>query len=48
MEQCRREGLQFILACREGTAAFMADAYGQMTGLPGVCVSTLGPDRPAS
>jgi acetolactate synthase I/II/III large subunit len=43
MEQCRREGLQFILACREGTAAFMADAYGQMTGLPGVCVSTLGP-----
>ncbi len=43
MEQCRREGLEFILACREGTAAFMADAYGQMTGLPGVCVSTLGP-----
>src|SRR5882724_1061156 len=43
MEQCRREGLQFILACREGTAAFMADAYGQMTGVPGVCVSTLGP-----
>jgi acetolactate synthase-1/2/3 large subunit len=43
MEQCRREGLEFILACREGTAALMADAYGQMTGLPGVCVSTLGP-----
>lgn len=43
MEQCRRAGLEFILACREGTAAFMADAYGQMTGLPGVCVSTLGP-----
>ena len=43
MEQCRREGLKFILACREGTAAFMADAYGQLTGLPGVCVSTLGP-----
>jgi acetolactate synthase-1/2/3 large subunit len=43
MEQCRREGLQFVLACREGTAAFMADAYGQLSGLPGVCVSTLGP-----
>jgi acetolactate synthase-1/2/3 large subunit len=43
MEQCRREGLQFILACREGTAAFMADAYGQLTGLPGICISTLGP-----
>lgn len=43
MEQCRREGLEFVLACREGTAAFMADAFGQLTGLPGVCVSTLGP-----
>jgi acetolactate synthase I/II/III large subunit len=43
MEHCRREGLQFILASREGTAAFMADAYGQLTGLPGVCISTLGP-----
>lgn len=43
MEQCRREGLEFILTRREGTAAFMADAFGQLTGLPGVCVSTLGP-----
>ena len=43
MEQCRREGLEFVLTCREGTAALMADAFGQMTGLPGVCVSTLGP-----
>ena len=43
MEQCRREGLEFILACREGTGAFMADAFGQLTGMPGVCVSTLGP-----
>jgi acetolactate synthase-1/2/3 large subunit len=43
MEQCRREGLEFVLTCREGTAAFMADAYGQLTGLPGVCLSTLGP-----
>jgi acetolactate synthase-1/2/3 large subunit len=43
LEQCRREGLEFILACREGTAAHMADAFGQITGLPGVCISTLGP-----
>lgn len=43
MEQCRREGLEFILTRREGTAAFMADAFGQLTGLPGVCISTLGP-----
>jgi acetolactate synthase-1/2/3 large subunit len=43
MEQCRRAGLQFVLTRREGTAAFMADAFGQLTGLPGVCISTLGP-----
>jgi acetolactate synthase-1/2/3 large subunit len=43
MEHARREGLEFVLARREGTAAFMAEAYGQLTGRPGVCVSTLGP-----
>lgn len=43
MEAARQEGMEFVLARREGTAAFMADAYGQLTGLPGVCMSTLGP-----
>jgi acetolactate synthase-1/2/3 large subunit len=43
MEAARLEGIDFVLARREGTAAFMADAYGQLTGLPGVCMSTLGP-----
>jgi acetolactate synthase-1/2/3 large subunit len=43
MEQCRRVGLEFVLTRREGTAAFMADAFGQLSGLPGVCFSTLGP-----
>jgi len=43
MEAARREGLEFILARREGTAALMADAAGQLTGIPGVCMSTLGP-----
>ena len=43
MEQARRLGIEFILARREGTAALMAETYGQVTGLPGVCVSTLGP-----
>src|SRR5882757_450049 len=43
MEHARREGLDFVLARREGTAAFMAEAYGQLTGRPGVCVATLGP-----
>ncbi|MBI3709634.1 MAG: thiamine pyrophosphate-binding protein [Proteobacteria bacterium] len=43
MEAMRREGLDFVLARREGTAGFMAEAYGQITGRPGVCLSTLGP-----
>ena len=43
IEHARREGVEFVLTRREGTAAFMADAYGQLTGLPGVCLSTLGP-----
>ncbi len=43
MEAARKEDIAFVLARREGTAAFMADAYGQLTGLPGVCMSTLGP-----
>ena len=43
MEAARREGLEFVLARREGTAALMADAAGQLTGIPGVCMATLGP-----
>src|SRR3546814_16128125 len=43
MERARRQELEFVLACREGTAGFMAEASGQVTGRPGVCMSTLGP-----
>jgi acetolactate synthase-1/2/3 large subunit len=43
IEAARREGLEFVLARREGTAGLMAEAYGFVTGLPGVCLSTLGP-----
>ena len=43
MEAARREGMEFVLARREGTAGLMAEAYGQITGRPGVCMSTLGP-----
>ena len=43
MEQARREGIEFVLGRREGTAVFMAEAYGQLTGRPGVCLATLGP-----
>lgn len=43
METARRNGIEFVLARREGTAGLMAAAYGQITGRPGVCLSTLGP-----
>ncbi len=43
METLRTEGVEFVLSRREGTAGLMAEAYGQLTGLPGVCLSTLGP-----
>jgi acetolactate synthase I/II/III large subunit len=43
LEAIRQEGIEFVLARREGTAGLMAEAYGQVTGLPGVCMSTLGP-----
>lgn len=43
LEAARRQGMQFVLGSREGTAGLMACAYGQLTGRPGVCLSTLGP-----
>ncbi len=43
LEGVRREGGDFVLATREGMAGFMAQAYGMITGKPGVAVSTLGP-----
>ena len=43
IESARSLGVEFVLARREGTAGLMAEAYGMITGRPGVCVSTLGP-----
>jgi acetolactate synthase I/II/III large subunit len=43
MEAARRADMQFVLGRREGTAGLMAQAYGFLTGRPGVCMSTLGP-----
>jgi acetolactate synthase I/II/III large subunit len=43
IEAARKEGIEMILARREGTAGFMAEAYGMLAGRPGVCLSTLGP-----
>ena len=35
--------IEFILCRHEQAAAFAADAYGRLTGKPGVCLGTLGP-----
>ena len=43
LEAARVQGLEFVLGRREGTAGLMAQATGMLTGLPGVCLSTLGP-----
>ncbi|MGE5541598.1 MAG: thiamine pyrophosphate-binding protein, partial [Bacillota bacterium] len=43
VEASRRMGLPFILTRHESAASFMADLSGQITGKPGVCLSTLGP-----
>ena len=43
IEAARKVGIEFVLTRHEAVAAFMADATGQLTRRPGVCVSTLGP-----
>lgn len=35
--------IQFITCAHEQTAAFMAEMHGRLTGIPGVCLATLGP-----
>jgi acetolactate synthase-1/2/3 large subunit len=39
----RVEGLRFVTVKQEPNASLMADAYGRLTGEPGVCVVTAGP-----
>jgi acetolactate synthase-1/2/3 large subunit len=43
IEGFRQAGLEFILTRHETTAAFMAEAMASASGIPGVCVATLGP-----
>lgn len=43
LDSISRSNIRFILTRHEQGAAFMADAYGRITGHPGVCLSTLGP-----
>jgi acetolactate synthase-1/2/3 large subunit len=47
MECSRQRGIDVVLARREGTAAFMAEATAMVTGGIGACLSTLGPGSTA-
>lgn len=43
MDALLESNIEFITTRHEQGAAFMADAYGRVTGHVGVCLSTLGP-----
>jgi acetolactate synthase I/II/III large subunit len=43
MDAMRAGGLEFVLTAHEGSAAFAADVMGRLTGVPGLCIATLGP-----
>ncbi len=38
-----RDEIKFVICRQEGGAANMADAYGKLTGRPGICMVTRGP-----
>src|ERR1017187_4163567 len=43
IDACRLAGLKFLLTGHESSAAWMAQVVGQMTGIPGLAIATLGP-----
>lgn len=43
LEAMRKKGPKFIICRHEQNAAFMAQAWGRLTGTPGVCIATVGP-----
>ncbi len=43
MDACRRADIRVLLTGHESSAAWMAQVFGQITGIPGVCFATLGP-----
>ena len=43
IEALGRSAIEFVLTASETSAGFMASAVGHLTGVPGVCVSTVGP-----
>ena len=43
IDAMRGQGVEFVLTASETSAGFMATTVGALTGVPGVCVATLGP-----
>src|SRR6266516_3456151 len=43
IEALRQSDVEYVLTASETSAGFMATTIGQQTGVPGVCVATLGP-----
>lgn len=43
IEALRQSSVSFVLTASETSAGFMAAAAGYLTGIPGVCVATVGP-----
>jgi acetolactate synthase-1/2/3 large subunit len=43
IEGFRQAGLEFVLTRHETAAAFMSEAMAGASGIPGVCIATLGP-----
>ncbi len=43
IEALRQSSIEFVLTASETSAGFMATAVGYLSGIPGVCVSTVGP-----
>src|SRR3954467_6291297 len=43
IEALRSTAVEFVLTATEASAGFMAATVGHLTGIPGVCVATLGP-----
>src|SRR6266545_3666608 len=43
IQALRGSGVEYVLTASETSAGFMATVVGQLTGVPGACVATLGP-----
>jgi acetolactate synthase I/II/III large subunit len=43
IESLRQTSVRFVLTASETSAGFMASTVGYLTGVPGVCVATVGP-----